>query len=103
MRYAVRALDVAKALRIYVHWKHSKMNDLSEPTSYGHQPFCVGFDFPVRSDNWGRRQLPAMFEVVIHEGLHQHLIDVRARGRPCDRGQVLHERSEKPVTLDSEY
>ena len=44
-----------------------------------------------------------MSEVVVCEGLQEHLIYVRARRWPRDREQVLHKCSEQPVTLTSKH
>jgi len=44
-----------------------------------------------------------MFKVVVHEGLHQHLIHVQACRWSRDREQVLHERSKQSMTLNSKY
>ena len=42
-------------------------------------------------------------EVVVYKGLHQHLIYIGSSRWSCDRKQILHERSEQPMTLASEY
>ena len=49
------------------------------------------------------RYHPCLIKVVLPEGLHQHLIYVRARRWSRNREQVLHKRSKQPMTLNSNY
>ena len=84
---------VSEELRVHIHGQLSEMDDPSNSPTHRHCPPVVGIHFPIGSNNRGGHEIPSFPQVVVHEGLHQHLVHIRSFLWPRDRKQVLDQRS----------
>jgi|HubBroStandDraft_5_1064220.scaffolds.fasta_scaffold461018_2 hypothetical protein len=84
---------ISEKLRVNVDRQFSEMHDLANSSADRHRPRIGGRCFPISSNDWRRRQIPPVTQVVVDEGLHQHLIYVGPRRWPRNREQVLHQCS----------
>src|SRR4029078_3522088 len=54
------------------------LEDAPDATAKRHSPAIIVIGFPISRDERARRQVPALGEVIVEEGLQRHGIDVRA-------------------------
>src|SRR5262245_54068634 len=54
------------------------LEDASDAATNGNGPAVIVISLPVGGDDRGRRQVPALGEVIVEEGLQRHRIHVSA-------------------------
>ena len=97
-RPSSRRRYVVEDLNLRVDRLLAELEQAPEPAADGHGPFSAVRE-PIRGDDGARGEVPAIGEIVVHERLDQHLIDVRTLASARKRPDIVGERAEQPMPL----
>ena len=94
--------DIVERLNVGIHCLPANVEDPPAAATYRYGPFITRGSFPVRGDDGGAGQVPAVRDVVVHKRLHQELVNVFSIFLTANRRYIGHENTYQPWALNGQ-
>src|SRR4051812_35576763 len=89
-------LHVVERLQTGVDWLVTDLEDLADAAADRKTPSLARGRIPVRRDDRGARQIPALEQIVVDEGLQQQLTHIRTITGACHRPKLARQYPDHP-------